>query len=180
MFRSHSLKPSCKTVTIAARSTQGSKLHVSSKAYNPYRPDPPELPKEPRRVVMKNLKFGRLAQAASAGVEGARRSLVETTAQDTATATAANSFHSSSRSSTATSARASSHRLHSTLGDSSKASYRNGRSLPTTPLILLAVVAVGGTVAYSNWSKGAIANQAGVDLSTVEAVSSVLLCRACD
>lgn len=177
MFRSHSFKPSCKKVTVATRSTHGSKLHVSSKAYNPYRPDPPELPKEPRRVVMKNLKFGGLAQAASAGVEGARRSLVETTAQDTAAA-AASSFHSSSRSSAATSARTSSHRLHSTLGDSSKASYRNGRSLPTTPWILLAVAVVGGTVAYSNWSKGAIANQASADLSTVEAVSRVLVGHA--
>ena len=180
MLRSHSLSALRKFKLAGATSTtasctcnHGSKFHASSKAYNPYRPDPPELPKEPRKVVMKNLKFGRLAQAASAGVEGARRSLAETTAESPS---AANSFHSSSRPSSSLSSSPPSKKQLESFGDSSNASYRNARSLPSASRnwILLAVGAASAVVAYSSLGKSTISNEASIDLSTVDSVSACL------
>lgn len=130
-------------------------IHISSRAYNPYRPDPPELPKEPRRVIMKNLKFGRLAQAASAGVEGARRSLVETTTAAEASL-GQNAFHSTTQASARPSARRNAPPQPSTsYGNSANAGYRNGKGAPVGLYALLGAGIVGGTGAwYSSSSRG--------------------------
>lgn len=145
-------------------------MHISSKAYNPYRPDPPELPKPPRRVVMKNLKFGRLAQAASAGVEGARRSLVETTSVPD-TPTRHSSFHSSSQSSSTSTTSSSSSSPNTSHGNSTNAAYKKGQGLPIGLLALLAACTVGATVVYSQSSGRDNANGSVASLAVAETVS---------
>lgn len=126
-----------------------STIHTASRAYNPYRPDPPELPKEPRRVIMKNLKFGRLAQAASAGVEGARRSLVETTAA-AEPSLGQNAFHSSSHSSAIPTARRAASQSDVSYGNSGNAAYRNGKAVPVGLYALLAAGVGGAGLWYSS------------------------------
>lgn len=153
----------------------GNGMHISSKAYNPYRPDPPELPKEPRRVVMKNLKFGRLAQAASAGVEGARRSLAETTsASDGLPRTSG--FHSSSYTSTPTVSTKSLHQSSSAAtssqGSSANAIYRNGQSVPVAVWALLAAGAVAAAAAYLNQEGGNNPAVESADMSLADTVSA--------
>ena len=150
-------------------------MHISSKAYNPYRPDPPELPKPPRRVVMKNLKFGRLAQAASAGVEGARRSLVETTSVPD-THTGQSSFHSSSQSSS-NALSSSSPSSSSSQGNSTNAAYKKGQHLPIGLLALLAACTAGAATVYSQSSGGDNANETAGNLALLEAVSIIDILR---
>jgi hypothetical protein len=153
--------PSCTCMAMTQR-----RYASSSKAYNPYRPDPPELPKEPRRVVMKNLKFGRLAQAASAGVEGARRSLAESGAQEIAPGI--NSFHSSAHSSHSTQPSPSSISPSpnpSTKGNSANAGYRSSRAIPPSAWLFLAVAGVGTGALYMT------ADTAGEQATSLRAAS---------
>lgn len=179
MNQSHSRAAVRLAATTIKSGSQGinhgsSGVHVSSKGYNPYRPDPPEIPKEPRRVIMKNLKFGRLAQAASAGVEGARRSLVESTTQTSAVD--GNPYHSSSRSSSIPSASPpASSASKPSYGNSANASYKNGRSTSSGLWILAGAGVAGAAAAYTVVGKTAISAQSSSDASTSNAVGNFAL-----
>lgn len=63
--------PRTPSSSAAATSSTAAKA-LPSQRRNPYRPEPIYVPPPPRKVITKNLKFGRIVQAASAATESAK------------------------------------------------------------------------------------------------------------
>lgn len=156
------LRLSSRQLTTVTTSSANSSLRREQQAQrNPYRPElPPLETKQPRKAIVKNLKFGRIAEAASAATETAKAVLADSAQAVTDAAAAASVTSASSSSSSPTSSKP-----RSGLSQSQRTEYEgNSNNARYNPNGKRGNAAGGPLASSAFWLVAAAAAGAGVYL----------------